>query len=105
MSVLLPALLEQALALNTQDTGILYALGVVYYKLGNLKLSKSYFASVLEINPEDQHAKGLMDIVTKLQRKSATNVNSVPLQAGVLQQQAVQSEVVTTAADEENKGR
>jgi len=67
------AALEQALALNPDDPGTLYALGVVYYKLGNLKLSKSYFAAVLEINPDDQHAKGLMDIMANLERQQPGN--------------------------------
>ena len=61
--------LEQALTLKTDDVGTLFALGVVYYKLGNLKLSKSYFALVLEINPNDEHAKGLMDIMARLERQ------------------------------------
>ncbi|MHC4221872.1 MAG: tetratricopeptide repeat protein [Planctomycetota bacterium] len=55
--------LEQALTLDNKNIGILYALGVAYYKLGNLKLAKGYFASVLEINPNDEQAKGLMDIM------------------------------------------
>lgn len=62
--------LEQALVLNNKDSGILYALGVVYYKQGNIKLAKSYFASVLEINPADEQAKGLMDIMAKLEREA-----------------------------------
>ena len=62
--------LEQALTLNHHDAGILYALGVAYYKLGNVKLAKAYFASVLEINPDDRHAKGLMDIMAKLEQQS-----------------------------------
>ena len=62
--------LEQSLALNTQHTGTLYALGVTYFKLGNVKLAKGYFASVLEINPNDQQAKGLMDIMAGLERQS-----------------------------------
>jgi tetratricopeptide (TPR) repeat protein len=62
--------LEQALALNNQETGVLYALGVVYYKQGNIKLAKSYFASVLEINPADEQAKGLMDIMANLEREA-----------------------------------
>ena len=64
--------LEQALVLSKEDTGTLYALGVVYYKLGNLKLAKGYFAAMLEINPNDETAKGLMDIMAGLERKSAT---------------------------------
>ena len=62
--------LEQAHVLNPRDTGTLFALGVVYYKLGNLKLAKSYFASVLEINPNDEQAKGLMDMMAKLERQT-----------------------------------
>ena len=64
--------LEQALALDSHDTGTMYALGVAYYKLGNLKLAKSYFASVLKLNPNDQQAKGLLDIMARLERHSAT---------------------------------
>jgi tetratricopeptide (TPR) repeat protein len=60
--------LERALALNNSDTNILFALGVVYYKLGNLSLSKAYFASVLKIDPSHEEAKGLMDIMASLER-------------------------------------
>ena len=60
--------LEQALALNTTETSVLHALGISYFKLGNLKLSKAHFAAVLEIDPDDQEAKGLMDIMDKLQQ-------------------------------------
>jgi tetratricopeptide (TPR) repeat protein len=63
--------LEQALALNSQESGIFYALGVAYYKLGNLKLAKAYFALALEINPADEQAKGLVDIMSKLERQSS----------------------------------
>ena len=62
--------LEQALTLNSKDVGVLYSLGVTYYKLGNVKLAKSYFTSVLEINPNDEQAKGLFDIMAKLERNS-----------------------------------
>ena len=62
--------LERALVLDNQETGILYELGVVYYKQGNIKLAKSYFASVLEINPADEQAKGLMDIMANLEREA-----------------------------------
>jgi tetratricopeptide (TPR) repeat protein len=62
--------LEQALTLAPQEVGVLYALGVAYYKLGNYKLSKGYFTAVLEINPADEHAKGLMDIMAKLDMQS-----------------------------------
>jgi len=60
--------LEEALSLNSTDTRILFALGVVYYKLGNLPLAEGYFASTLEIDPGHEHAKGLMDIMSRLQR-------------------------------------
>ena len=63
------AALERALVLKPNETGTLYALGVVYYKLGNLELAKSYFGAVLEIEPNDQHAKGLMDIMARLERE------------------------------------
>ena len=63
--------LEQSLALNNQDTGTLYALGVTSFKLGNLKLAKGYFAAVLAINPNDEQAKGLLDIMAGLERTSA----------------------------------
>ena len=63
--------LEHSLALDNRNTGTLYALGVAWYKLGKLKLARSYFAAVLEIDPNDEHAKGLMDIMTNLDRESA----------------------------------
>jgi hypothetical protein len=48
---------------------------VAYFKLGNLKLAKGYFASVLEINPNDEQAKGLMDIMAKLERNSVAEAD------------------------------
>ena len=68
--------LEQSLALNPRDTGTLYALGVAYYKLGNLVVAKGYFGAVLEINPNDEQAKGLMDIMAKLERASSVPAES-----------------------------
>ena len=62
------AQLEAALALNPSDKNALFALGVAYYKLGNLSLSKAYFAAVIEIDPSHEEAKGLMDIMSKLER-------------------------------------
>jgi len=61
--------LEEALALNSRETNILFALGVVYFKLGNLSLSKAYFAWVLEIDPGHDEAKGLMDTMAELERR------------------------------------
>jgi Flp pilus assembly protein TadD len=68
--------LEQALVLDSQDVGVFYGLGVAYYKLGNLKLARGYFASVLEINPNDEHAKGLMDILAKLERNPGSEIGA-----------------------------
>jgi tetratricopeptide (TPR) repeat protein len=62
--------LEKALALNPQETVILFELGVVYFKLGKLALSKGYFAKVVEIDPNNEEAKGLMDIMANLERQS-----------------------------------
>jgi len=64
------AALDQALALDPQDVGTLYALGVVWFKLGEISLSKGYFAAVLEINPNDEQAQGLYDIMARLERQS-----------------------------------
>jgi len=61
--------LEQALSLNPTETQIMHALGITYFKLGNLKLSKAYFAAVLDINPDDAEARGLMEIMAKLERQ------------------------------------
>jgi Flp pilus assembly protein TadD len=60
---------EEALAVNPNEPLILFALGVAYYKLGKLSLSKSYFAAVLEIDPGNEEAKGLMDIMANLERQ------------------------------------
>ena len=68
--------LESALALEPQNMGVLYALGVAYYKLGNLAVAKGYFGAVLEINPNDEQAKGLMDIMAKLERESSVPAES-----------------------------
>jgi tetratricopeptide (TPR) repeat protein len=64
--------LEHALTLNPTHTPTMHALGVAYFKLGNLKLSKAYFASVLAIEPGNEEAKGLMDIMANLERQQPT---------------------------------
>ena len=61
--------LEKALVLNGEESVILFALGVVYYKMGNLSLSKAYFGKVLEVDPDNDDARGLMDIVANLERQ------------------------------------
>ena len=60
--------LEQAKGLNSSETQILYLLGVVYYKLGNLKLSEGYFAATLELDPGHEQARGLMGVMSDLQK-------------------------------------
>ena len=68
--------LEEALTLSSREKDIPFALGVVYYKLGNLSLSKSYFHTVLEIDPTDEEAKGLMDIMAKLERQQPDSTST-----------------------------
>jgi len=70
--------LEQALALNPSETQIMHALGVAYFKLGNLKLSKAYFATILETEPDNMEAKGLMDIMANLERQQPKNAKPDP---------------------------
>jgi len=62
------AYLEQANALNNTDTQTLYLLGVVYFKLGNLKLAEAYFAATLEHDPTHEQAKGLLGVMSDLQK-------------------------------------
>jgi Flp pilus assembly protein TadD len=61
--------LEKALALNADEPSILFGLGVAYFKLGNLSLSKAYFARVVEVDPGNDDARGLMDIVANMERQ------------------------------------
>jgi len=70
--------LEKALTLNPTETQVMHALGVAYFKLGNLKMSKAYFASVLEIDPEDGEAKGLMEIMTNLEKRQLEAEGQLP---------------------------
>ena len=67
--------LQEAQARTPMDPGVLFALGVASYKIGNIKLAKGYFSSVLEINPMDEkeqelweQARGLVDIMAMLDR-------------------------------------
>lgn len=68
--------LEEALLLNENEKDIPFALGVAYYKLGNLSLSKGYFHTVLEIDPKHAEAKGLMDIMARLERYQVTHAEA-----------------------------
>jgi tetratricopeptide (TPR) repeat protein len=82
--------LEQASVLNDRESRILYALGVVYFKLGKIKLAKGYFASALEVNPDDENARGLLNTMSKIERKggavevpvhgSSRNLSKAPVQ-------------------------
>lgn len=60
--------LEEAWRLNQTEEDIPFALAVAYFKLGNLQLAKGYFHAVLQLNPENADAKGLMDIMARLER-------------------------------------
>ena len=62
-------LLEEALALAPQKTEILFELGVVYFKLGNLALSKAYFQAVVDLDPSNEEAIGLRDIMANLEKQ------------------------------------
>lgn len=62
-------LLEQALALNPTDTQVMHALAVAYFKLGKLKISKAYYTSILEIDPEDTEARGLVEVLTNMEKR------------------------------------
>lgn len=62
--------LEQALLLDNENAGVLYALGVAWFKLGDVSLAKGYFSAVLDINPDDEQAKGLVEVMTGLERQS-----------------------------------
>ena len=78
-------ILEKALELNPQETKIMFELGVVYYKLGNLALSKGYFGSVIALDPSNAEARGLMEIMANLERQqpgAAVKASSKDDQAG-----------------------
>jgi Flp pilus assembly protein TadD len=62
------AVLEEAWSLNQTEEDIPFALAVAYFKQGNLQLAKGYFHAVIQINPQNADAKGLMDIMASLER-------------------------------------
>jgi tetratricopeptide (TPR) repeat protein len=72
-------ILEEALLLNPQETQILFELGVVYFKLGKLGLSKGYFAAVVEIDPTNEEASGLMDVMANLERQQPVDDKQEPV--------------------------
>ena len=68
--------LEKAVALDDGDIGSLFALGVAYFKLGNLKMAKGHFSLVLDAPNDDgsstelkEQAQGLVDVMAKLERR------------------------------------
>ena len=76
-------ILQQAQLLAPEDPHILYALGVASFKVGNLKLAKGYFSSVLNIPPADEgdrelhkQAKGLLDSLAGMERRQAEEADS-----------------------------
>lgn len=71
-------ILQQAHLLAPEDPHILYALGVASFRIGNMRLAKGYFTSVLNIPPVDENdrelhkqAKGLMDTLAIMERRQA----------------------------------
>jgi tetratricopeptide (TPR) repeat protein len=77
--------LQQALLLAPEDAEILYALGVASFKLGNIKLAKGYFASVLDIEATNERerelhkqAKGLMNTMASVERRQDEGQTVVP---------------------------
>lgn len=67
--------LEQALALNPTETQVMHALGVAYFKMGKLNMAKAYYKSILEIVPQDNEARGLLEAITNMERRQAEIAN------------------------------
>lgn len=74
------ALFEESLSVKPDEPATLFALGVVNYKLGRLELAKAYFAAVVELDPGNEEAKGLMDIMSSLifRRRSDGQIEEGP---------------------------
>jgi Flp pilus assembly protein TadD len=98
--------LEKALALNADEPSIMFALGVAYYKLGNLALSKAYFAKVVEVDPGNDDARGLLDIVASMERKQQMQerTESGPSEEGEEEDVVQPSEVIPPSDDETGSG-
>ena len=97
--------LQRAQALTPMDPPILFALGVASYKIGNIKLAKGYFNSVLAINPMDENeqalweqARGLVDIMARLDRDPGSV--SPPGVHGAAAQESSPTESTAIADDE-----
>lgn len=83
-------ILQQAHLLAPEDPHILYALGVASFRIGNMRLAKGYFTSVLNIPPVDENdrelhkqAKGLMDTLAIMERRQAEQAEGQPSSTGV----------------------
>jgi len=59
--------LERAMALNEAEADIPFALGVVYFKLGNLALAKGHFSLAAELDPSNDEARGMVDAMASLE--------------------------------------
>lgn len=100
------ATLQEALLLAPDDPQILYALGVASFKLGNVKLAKGYFASVLDIAPRDERdeelhkqARGLMDKMAILERRDDGGQSVVPPAHGARESTSPDAEDETVPSD------
>ena len=65
----IPAL-EQAFLLNPTQAKIPNALGVAYFKLGRIDLARGYFATSLELDPTNADTRGMVETMTRLQRRA-----------------------------------
>lgn len=62
--------LERALSLAPAEQKIYKMLGVVYYKLGKLDMARGYFTAYFELDPDNIDARGMIDMMAKLQRST-----------------------------------
>lgn len=62
-------LFEKVLTLNPDFPEAYNALGIIYYKVGKLDLSRAYFEASLKLHDNPQ-VKGLLDLVIQLQKRS-----------------------------------
>lgn len=63
--------LERALALAPEEQKIYKMMGVIYYKLGQLDMSRGYFTAYRELDPNNMDARGMVEMTAKLQRSTA----------------------------------
>ena len=63
--------LERAFLLNPAEPKIPNALGVAYFRLGRIDLARGYFATSLELDPTNADTRGMVETMTRLQRRAA----------------------------------